>query len=348
MRLFAFALLPILAACSSSADNQVDGGSVLDAGADGARTDAEVVDAGVDAGPIAPPYCATEHQETLAGGVMVTVCDVAFDSPPFVHLPVDTSAEGYDRPYGAFTHDAKSNALVFRTRTQDYEIDTTQAWVQAESMSDSLRYAYFIYVANAIGTTVNSVTPVVRIDDRVFQRMLAGRVYEGLASTRTDGDPPSFAFTGLDKPIRVRFEGAPEETSTDDSTGFPRYAIHAVIENATSPVTAGNGSCLPALSSFGESNPLADAAAPANDVRVLRHPNMHGAFDDVITWAWPVGTVPAGDNMGGGLYISPADLIVGAAPALNNASTSPQGNPASGPGAELFLVTAGGGESCTP
>jgi hypothetical protein len=223
-------------------------------------------------------------------------------------------------------------------------IDVTgAAWLDAEVSSN--RHGYFLYLADVRGGAVEKVTPVARIDDRVFGRLMVGKTLEGLASARIpDGGSQPYEYLNRTVPIRLRFDDALPTSSTDSDTQFPRYALGGSIENPNGGVRASDGGCFPALSSLGERNPMFSAM----DSRVLfhRHPNMHGGGDDVFTLEWPQG-ISAGSNMGGGLFIPVSALIQAKAPAPTEAHSAPHGTPWSAPSADLSVVS-GGGATCTP
>ncbi|MFO0599111.1 MAG: hypothetical protein U0228_27625 [Myxococcaceae bacterium] len=295
---------------------------------------APVPDGGTTDGGSVSGACASEHSEVVAGQT-VAVCEAIFASAPFVKLPADSA----DVVYGGFGHDSAGQA-IFKTRTTSITLpQTLPAWFDAESTFGQMRYAYFIYRAQLSGGAITSVTPVVRIDDRVFQRMLGGLVLEGQVSALDGGD---FILTP-ELPLRVKLDPAPETTATDTSTGWDRYAIGGTIENAAGGVRASDGGCLAALSSFGAKNPLSGADGGVR-VKLLRHPGMHVPFDDVFTFDWPEGVTSA-NNMGPGLYVPVSALLGTTPPVFTEASSHPHGVPWGGPTAELQVVT-GGGQSC--
>ena len=141
----------------------------------------------VDAGPVdagAPDagleqVCARQSTETTADGKPVVVCEELFAAAPWLHLPADSASA----VYGGLTRLSAGSAFVGRSAS--YPVPATPpAWFDRETAFDNLRYAYFLYRAQVSAGAVTEVTPVVRIDDRVFQRLLGGKVLEGLASAR--------------------------------------------------------------------------------------------------------------------------------------------------------------------
>ncbi len=325
--LFIFVLSAFCLGCDSR-DNTIDGGT------GGGGADEQV--------------CSKESTDTSESGV-VKVCEEAFAVAPLVRVPADVDADDGTRlVYGGITHDPSTRALVFAGRGVQYPISSQSDWLAHESMYGNVRYGYFIYRARVRGTTVETVTPAVRIDDRVFQRLLLSSVYEGLASPRmvdTSGNV-RFGFDMQNIGLRIRIDDEVQSNESDRLVGYPRYALLGRIENAHQAIRASDGGCLSSLSSFGIQNPLFSAVPGENDnrVEILRHPNMHGGNDDVFTWSWP--TALRG-NMGIGLFVSPADLIQDTAPILDSATNHPHATPWAGPSANLTKVQ-GGGESCTP
>lgn len=319
------ALLLLLAACDDGATDPDDGGRVTDAGRDDAGRQ-------TDGGPPGGPICAEVAREML-DGQPIDVCLTAFETSPRVRLPADSAGVAYG---GLAVADEQ---LVFRTRAGDLPVGS-EPWVAEEQ--SARRYGYHLYRASLVDGAIESVTPVARIDDRVLMRPLRGLTLEGVVSEReSSGGETRFAFESLNARVRIELDAALDETVVDPvGTGQPRFALYGTVVNATAPVRAADGSCLPALTDLGEANPLHDAA----DARVflLRHPDMHGAFDDVVTLDWPAG-VTSTNNMGSGLFSPTADLLLDDPPAPSGYFSGPHGVPWGGPSAELTVVEGGGG-----
>jgi hypothetical protein len=278
--------------------------------------------------------CASQSSEVI-NGTTVAVCTEAFSTAPLVRPPEDS--EG--KVYGGIARDT-SLALAFIGRGVSFPLSPGGV-VDAELSSN--RYGYFLYVADVRGGAVGKLTPVARIDDRVFARLLAGKVLEGTASARaSDGGTATYDYLSTTVPMRIRLDAAPGAMESDHDTQFPRFALGGHIENFDGGVRASDGGCFAALTTFGTANPMFSATSDA--VEVKRHPNMHGGADDVFTLAWPDG-VSAGSNMGPGLFISVGALIQSSAPVVDDARSSPHGVPWGAPSAELRVVS-GGGASC--
>lgn len=296
------------------------------------------VDAGVDGGFVTSGWCPLESTETTSDGFTVAVCEQGFTSAPVVHAPEDTA--GF--VYGGVERDSQGE-VVFAGRTQIFPLPLSPmpSWLTRESSSGNVRYGYFIYRARVANGVVEDVVPVARIDERVMQRLLAGKVFEGVASPRISdgGTEVRFAFDMKNVPIRVRLDPMLQATETDRLWGYPRYALLGHIENANNGARAADGGCFAALSSFGPQNPLFGASG--DEVMVLRHPDMHGGLDDVFTFDWPAGA-SGGNNMGVGLFVSTASLLRSSAPALTNGHSSPHGTPWGAPSVDLLAVEGGG------
>ena len=309
-------------------------GAMVDSGD---PTDADVSrDSGMEGA-----ICARTSSEALATGETVTVCEQAHPTPPLVRLPADTPAGAAERTVYGGVAQGGPGEVVFRTREGDLPL-TDAPWLDAEG-SPTPRYGYLLYRATVRSGSVEAVEAVVRIDDAVFQRLLTGLTLEGVTSRRElVGGEEQFTWEALDAPIRVQLDAEVDPAPTEAVvTGQPRYRLRGVIENATTAVQGADGSCLPALSDLGDENPLATATDA--EVVILRHPNMHGGFDDVFTFDWPAGTSTS-NNMGTGLFIPAADLLLDALPNVTRADSTPHGTPWGGPNAELQVVRGGGGD----
>ncbi len=286
--------------------------------------------------------CAVQHDESVDGSAII-VCDQAYADPPYVRPPADSTGSDPQLIYGGIEHGANF-VMGFSGRGFRYDAPGNPAWMTAEAHDGVQRYGYIVYVATVQAGAVQSLQPAIRIDDRVFATLLAGRAYEGLMSPRESSGPtPTFDFLHHTVPIRIALDAAPQMTVLDQVSGYPRYALMGRVENATAAVRAADGGCLAALTSFGDTNPLG-LADGGDEIQIARQPNMHGAYDDVFTLVWPPGTVgEGGSNMGAGLFISTAALLRSTPPDLTNAGSNPHGTPSDGPSADLQLVTGGGG-----
>lgn len=295
-----------------------------------AAFDASVVDASDSADAFVDlVVCPTQHDETL-NGMRIVVCDEAFDTAPLVHLPADTTSGDIDTIYGGLGGASGAATAAFLGRGFEVALTSEPSWLAAETETTPPRYASYLYRAHRRGSEVLDATPIVRIEGTVLSRLLAGLELEGLASRRiAEGN---YTVATQDVPIRIHLD-------TDVTTG-----VHGTIDNAAASVTASDGACMPSLASLGEQSPI--FGRDDGHVTIARYPAMHAPFDDVFIFAWSSGD-PGGMNMGGGLYVAPADLVQSTAPVLTDASNAPHGNPTSGPSATLTVVH-GGGTPCTP
>ena len=287
--------------------------------------------------------CAVQHEESL-GGATLTVCDQAYADPPYVRPPADSTGSDPQHIYGGIAHGA-GFVMGFTGRGFRADAPGNPEWMTAEASNGVQRYGDFVYLATVEAGAVQSLQPAIRIDDRVFATLLAGRAYEGLMSPRDPAAPTlSWDYQHHTVPVRIVLDAEPQMTVLDQIPGYPRYALLGHVENAKVAVRAADGGCLAALTSFGDTNPLGLATDAGDEIQLARQPNMHGNYDDVFTLIWPAGTVPnGGSNMGGGLFISTAALLQSVPPDLTNASSFPHGTPSDGPSADLSLVTGGGG-----
>lgn len=295
------------------------------------------VDGGTDGGGVTDGFCLRESKETTSDGIVVAVCEEPFSSAPLVRAPDDTA--GF--VYGGVERNSQGD-VVFGGRTQSFPVALSPmpAWLTREAASGNVRYGYFIYRAQITNGAIVDVTPVARIDDRVMQKLLAGKVFEGVVSPRVDGGTETrFGWDMKNVSMRVRMDSMVQAAETDRLFGYPRYALLGHIENANSGTRASDGGCFAALSSLGFPNPI--SGATSDQVMVLRHPDMHGGLDDVFTFDWPAGA-SGGNNMGSGLFVSTASLLRSSAPVLTNAHSSPHGTPWGGPSADLEAVEGGG------
>jgi hypothetical protein len=281
----------------------------------------------------------------MFNGAMITVCDQAYADPPYVRPPADAISSGNGVVYGGVEDLPGGLAASFATRTDRFTWQTAPTWLAAESQGGGIRYGDLIYLAHVQGGMVQSVDPAIRIDDRVFSRLLANRAYEGLMSPRdTSMSGLSFDYAHHTVPLRIKLDAAPQDTAQPSgSTGYAQYALLGHVENATAAVKGSDGGCIPALTSLGNANPLGLATGSGDVITIVRQPNMHGNHDDVFVFFWPDGTTPSGNNMGTGLFISTAALLRSAPPDVSEAGSFPHGTPSLGPSADLTQVEGGGG-----
>jgi hypothetical protein len=290
-------------------------------------------------------FCAVEELAETPQGDAIVLCKEAFSAPPLVCPPPDSNAGGVQIVYGGIGAPMGDPVLV--SRDGQFPLSQDMAEHEAGVTDTKVRYGYFVYRAEVENNAVRKLTPVARIDDRVFMRRLAGLVLEGRMSARgVSNDEVQFDIDNLEVPVRIELGMSPAESKLDDMSGYPRFALYGKVANAHAAILASDGTCLRSTDTLGERDPFLDATGEGDEVMILRHPNMHGGFDDVFTLDWPQGVTGA-NNMGSGLFIPVSALIQSEAPTLTEANTQPHGVPWGGPSADLSVVT-GGGEACTP
>ena len=186
-------------------------------------------------------------------------------------------------------------------------------------------YAQLVYRAQVGGNTVESLTPVVRIDESALMtRTFGGKVLEGTIARRGSEEDGY----DLDATLPVRIELA--ATAVDG-------VITGRIVNATQDVRTSIGTCARALSGDG-GDPL---RGPFTDtVTLQRYPSMHTPFDDEMLLKWDADA----SNMGTAFYPSAATPL-GLDPLGESWVTTLHGNPTAGPAMTLALVQ-GGGDTC--
>jgi hypothetical protein len=277
--------------------------------------------------------CPAEHAETTEDGVATTACTSLFAEAPYIHLPADTA----DTVYVGFVDG------MLMSRTASYPM--TDLSLRDPEAATGLHYAYYVYRAKVSNGKISGLTRVIRVDDRAIASLLAGRTFEGKVSLRNPGDlDRPFAFDNIIAPIRVELAAEAEPAEYDRVGGYPRFGVRGHIVNASTAVSSDDASCLPALSSLGDANPLFGAGS--DEILVLRHPGMHTAFQDVFTFEWPAG-VTLTNNMGAGLFLPTIVLAKDEALAFSDANSVPHGTPWSGPSVQMAVVS-GGGEACAP
>jgi hypothetical protein len=273
-------------------------------------------------GPIPDPgsveYCAVQHVE---GNVVV--CDELFAEAPFVHVPQATST--------SVTAGLQNDSFVTAAgKTYLYQGNTLGSDPEGE------RHSVALYALELHDGGVKSFRPVVVFDEALFIAPFLGRALEG-AISRHVGE--QFAEEAT-LPVRLEVLDQPGELSDRGYT-----AVRARITNRGAGVTAADGSCMPALSSYGEEAPFADGASV--EVHASRSPWMHGFGDDQFVFDVIVDGRSIGTMMAPQWYLGPIDLVRGALEPSGTYSGFGHGSPGSIPSFEIEAVDAGG-KPCTP
>jgi hypothetical protein len=279
-----------------------------------------VVLAGCSGGLDAVPgdLCKKQHVEQRSEGE-VAVCDELYDQAPYVHLPKDES----DR---AFAGIAQNRFVTASGKTYGVSgLDT-----------EAKRHATALYELKLDGDTVTEHRPVLELGESVFVAPFLGRVAEGTISRRTGAT--QYAFDAS-LPVRVEFAAEPAAASL---SGGPESSL--TIANLDHAVTASDGSCLPALTSYGDEATF--AAGTSVELHGYRVPSMHVPGDDEFVFLYVVNGEQAGSLMSPSWYRGPLDLAQGAAGPSGHYSGVGHGTPGYIPTLELDFVD-GGGQPCT-
>jgi hypothetical protein len=272
---------------------------------------------------MAHEFCAVQHFEQTSDGKSVVVCDELYAEAPFVHL--DTPDE---RVFAALD----GEAFVATDGTSypyaaNFNADPEMA-----------RHANALYELTLEGGRVKSFRPAVMFPESVFVAPLMGRAYEGTVS-RLTGDGQWADEASL--PVRIEILAELVESPSAGAT----YQAKVSIENLDAAVSAADGSCLPALSSYG-----AEAPFPAGDVidlRASRVPSMHGFGDDQFVFTFEGDGAARGTLMGMSWFLGPIDVVRGTLSPSGTYTGIGHGTPGSLPSLNLDPVE-GGGEPCTP
>jgi hypothetical protein len=274
-------------------------------------------------GPGGDDFCAAQHVEGD-----VTVCDALYDTAPLVHLPKSDAT----RAYAALKADPITNTSAFVT-----EDGTTYPYTP-NFMTDPEyeRHALAIYELTLAGGQVKSFRPAITFEESTFVAPFMGQSFEGTIARRVGAG--QFAMeTSL--PIRVEITN---ETATPANGS--EYKAKAVIANLDRAVKASDGSCMPALSSYGAEAPF-DAGAKVT-LDIGRAPSMHVFGDDEFTISYVVNGTPGGLLMGPTWFRGPLDILNDSLSPSGTYSGTGHGSPGSMPELDLDPAT-GGGDPCT-
>jgi hypothetical protein len=265
-------------------------------------------------------YCAEQHTDT-SNGEEVVVCDELYSEAPFVHLPESTSTR-------VFAGLQQSSFITVDGETFGYQ----QAGVSADPEQD--RHAVALYELTLEDGKLKNFRPAVLFDEALFVEPFMNRAFEGTVS-RWDGQ----AFSDeTSLPVRVELSG--ESTSSD--LGF---SATGAIANLHEGVSAADGSCMPALSGYGDEAPFAEGV----DVEIVagRAPWMHGNNDDEFVLDVIVDGTSVGTLMAPAWYRGPIDLVRGTLAPSDTYEGFGHGTPGAIPQFTLEPIDEGG-EPCTP
>jgi hypothetical protein len=265
-------------------------------------------------GPVPADLCAVQHDQDG-----IAVCDQLYAEAPFVHLPAASATRviaGLQNA-GFVTADGASYAYSGNLIGPDPE---------------AKRHAVALYELELSGGSVTSFRPVLLFSEALFVKPFMGHAFEGSISQR-DGQQYAFDAT---LPVRVEIL---DELIDPPSSGAT-YQARVRLANLDSGVTAADGSCMPALTSYGAEAPFAAGATVT--LGVSRAPWMHGLGDDELVFELFVDGVSAGSMMAAAWYRGPIDLVRGTLAPAGTYDGVGHGSPGSIPSLTLEPVEAGG------
>jgi len=277
--------------------------------------------AGNDFDALPGDVCAKQHTTTSDGNEVV-VCDALYEQAPFVHLPKVDSGRAFAGIVGTqfVTADGVSYGGV----------DTTAEYT---------RHAVALYELALDGHEVKDYQPVLEFSEAIFLAPFMGRSFEGVIS-RGMGDGKWAETPSL--PVRIDVQASPIDGTADRAD----YEAGATIANLGDGVTAGDGSCMPSLASYGSEAPFAAGA----DVKLglYRVPSMHNFGDDHFVMVWTVNGTFDGTLMGPTWYRGPIDVLRGTLTPDAQYEGMGHGTPGSIAELNLEVGTVTGGEACAP
>jgi hypothetical protein len=312
LRLFScFACVVWLCACPSPQPGPSDGGS--DGGAD-------VQDAGALDG-----LCVRQRVDSRG----VVICEQLHATAPLIRPPADTATS----VYVGFGSTSSGFQMIGRARTWTPPTGFS-GLIEGDGTGAGVPYGSSLYRATVSGDTVTGLVIVARVEEPLFLQHFAGRALEGGLSVRMDGGA-GYDFTNLSLPVRVQLDAAPTDAGT----------LVGHILNVSSGVRASTGACLPALTTYGEHNPLVGVSPDPGRLEFQRTPDMHGGYDDVVVMNWSSPSL--GNTMTPVGYVSVPDLLKSTpldVSAFGGGVT--HGTPNSAPSASELMIAGDGGVAC--
>ena len=268
--------------------------------------------------------CARQRIERTSEGAQVTVCEALFDQPPRVHLPAATSSTAY----AGMTRDS------FVTPAGEKYAHASSGAADPEMK----RHASALYEITIRNGMVASYTPAILFEEALFMAPLMGKTFDGLISKRTAADryelKPSL-------PIRLQILAEP---FTGGSPSALAYRVKTAIVNRDKPVTASDGTCMPALSSYGSQAPFEAGAEVL--MPVGRYASMHTFGDEELVFELYVNGTSKGNMMSARWFFTPLDLVQNPLALSGSYAGVGHGTPGFIPMLELNLAS-GGGAACT-
>jgi hypothetical protein len=280
-------------------------------------------------------FCPVQHTITTDGQEVI-VCDTAFDTAPFVHLPpAETGA-------GAVDYLALSLCQSFLDRDGKAHMLSPSAPMQSLCNGpdvnhdyELLGHAFSIYRARLDAD--GAVTDFARwgvIDEKNLLRRFTGLELDGTISAKI-GDTYE-AVPSM--PIHLSLGQPALLTANPDGTSI--YQIPATVSNLKNPAITADGKCIAAI--LGAPNePFAGAKEVS--ISLSRVPSMHGPGDDQMIMEFFVDKVSMGSTMAPTWYFGPSSLFHAPAGPLPVYEGIGHGTPGSLPNLTLTPVTTGGG-----
>lgn len=257
---------------------------------------------------IPPDACKKQHMN----GEMA-VCEELYAEKPYVHLPKDTDFE-------VFAGVEEGAHFVTRSGASYGGVDTD---------AEILRHGTDLYQVLVDGHEVKEYRPAIQFDEKVFFNEIYGRSAEGTVSRRmgeTWEEDPTL-------PVRVEFQTAPADEPL------------VTIVNFEEAITASDGACLPAITSYGDESTF--PAGSALELNAGRVPSMHDFGDQHFIVTWTVDGEYEGTLMNHAWYRGPIDIARGTLEVSDTYEGMGHGSPGAIPNLFIDLVD-GGGDPCTP
>jgi len=283
--------------------------------------------------PVATDICAEQRVEETSTGQVVH-CVELYAEAPFIHVPESDGTHVLAAIEGP---DFENSKVESNFVTGD---GTSYPYVPGiPEDPENVRHVTTLYELTLQGGSVKSFRPAVVFPESMFIAPFMDRAFEGTTS-RLLGEGEFALEASL--PIRIELDADPAMPPSQGST----FEAKGSIANLTEAVTAADGTCMPALSSYGAEAPF--PAGVSVEVRMSRIASMHGFGDDEIVFNFVGEGVPQGGLMHPVWYRGPADLLSGGS--LTPTGTY-DGTEHARPGSIPDLVIdpiEGGGEPCTP
>lgn len=252
--------------------------------------------------PLPQGVCPMESEGGTSDGDPVTICEQIFEEAPFVHLPKDDRKSSQQTIHGVIELDienADSAWSIGGARLIDSELEALElvdgdgkpldetSPLMADNHLPSNRVHYLLYEAKGkkSGTTfqLSRLRPIVMVTGHALDGRFLG-AWEGTMSGYTgDGNGDDSWSTDDNVPVRLEMVGLTEYDNiaeivpvvTPPLADGTRFKAVGGVVNGPKSVKLSTGQCIPALTSYGERNPL--LIATDYDFALWRYPAMHTA-----------------------------------------------------------------------